>query len=49
MPQPNQGKPASSAPTQEPLMDKKMSAPKGGDVRFGYQAGGTRGSGKGAK
>jgi hypothetical protein len=43
MPQPNQGKPASSAPTAEPIHDKGGS--KGnGDVHFGHMPGGTKGS-----
>jgi hypothetical protein len=43
MPQPNQGKPASSAPTAEPIHDKGGSKGKG-DVHFGHMPGGTKGS-----
>lgn len=46
MPQPNKGG-HGTAPTAAPISDKKMSSPKGGDVRFGMQQGGTKGSGKG--
>lgn len=47
MPQPNKGT-HGTPHVQEPLMDKKMSAPVKPDLRFGYQDGGTHGSGKGA-
>jgi hypothetical protein len=43
MPQPNQGKPAPSAPTAAPMEDKK-GASKDASVHFGYQPGGTKGS-----
>lgn len=43
MPQPNQGKPASGAPTADPIHDKGGS--KGnGEVHFGHMPGGTKGS-----
>lgn len=46
MPQPNKG--GHGTPhTQQPLMDKKAPAPKQGDLRLGFQPGGTKGTGKG--
>lgn len=47
MPQPNKGT-HGKPHVQEPTMDKKMPAPKAGDIRFGHQPGGTKGSGKGS-
>lgn len=47
MPQPNQGKPAPSAPTAAPIQGSKRPAASG-DVKFGAPGGkGTKGSGKG--
>ena len=46
MPQPNKG--GHGTPhTQQPTIDKKATAPKHGDLRLGFQPGGTKGSGKG--
>lgn len=48
MPQPNKG--GHGTPhTQQPLMDKKAPAPKQGDLRLGFQPGGTKGTGKGSR
>lgn len=45
MPQPNQGSPASSAPTAEPIHDKGGSKPSHGEkIKFGYTDKGTKGS-----
>lgn len=46
MPQPNKGG-HGTPQTQQPLMDKKAPAPKQGDLRLGFQPGGTKGTGKG--
>lgn len=44
MPQPNQGKPAPSAPTSTPIRGEAGSKPSHGDVRFGAPGGkGTKG------
>lgn len=43
MAQPNQGKPAPSAPTSQPIMGGQVSGDKG-MVMFGQQPSGTRGS-----
>lgn len=43
MAQPNQGKPAPSAPTSTPIKGEQVKGDKG-EVMFGHQPGGTRGS-----
>lgn len=43
MPQPNKGT-HGTPPTAAPIIDKKAPGAKGGDVHFGHQPGGTRGS-----
>lgn len=42
MPQPNQGKPAPSAPTSQPIADKS-GAKSDPHIMLGHQPGGTRG------
>ena len=44
MPQPNQGKPAPSAHTSQPIEDRSTASPKGGEVHFGHTSGGTKGT-----
>ncbi len=44
MPQPNCGT-CGTAPTSAPIMDKGGSKPNGGDIRFGMQTPGIKGSG----
>lgn len=46
MAQPNRGT-HGTPHVAEPITDKKMSAPKSGEVHFGMQPGGTKGTGKG--
>lgn len=46
MPQPNKGT-HGTPNVAAPISDKKAPAPKAGDLRLGFQPGGTKGSGKG--